>query len=67
MCSSIFEKYKQGSALPNAPFKLFEMMPSFTSAEDDSSNDERNQKIRGPYRKYTCLEKQEAVERVSML
>lgn len=42
------------------------MMPTFTSAdEEDSFQTQNKQKMRGPYRKYTCQEKQQAVERVS--
>lgn len=60
--STLFLKYKEGKALPNAPFKLVELLPMSTSIDEDSSSTENKHRVRGPYRKYTCQEKQEAVE-----
>lgn len=74
--SSLFEKYKQGLAHHLAPFRLFPAPPlSFatsmsTSGEEmdsHSADDDPTRKTRGPYRKYTCREKMEAVERVRLL
>jgi hypothetical protein len=63
LCSSIFDKYKLGGALPNAPFRLFDGCGGEGWAEESSASG--RVKVRGPYRKYSCQEKQEAVERVS--
>lgn len=65
--ASLFLKYKEGKALPNAPFKLVELLHVSTSADEDSSPTENKQKARGPYRKYTCQEKHEAVQCVSLV
>lgn len=65
--ASLFLKYKEGKALPNAPFKLVELNHLSTSADEDSNLPENRHKVRGPYRKYTCQEKHEAVECVLFL
>lgn len=51
--SSLFLKYKEGKALPNAPFKLFEFHAS-TSADESSETEQPRKGVRGPYRKYSC-------------
>ena len=59
--TALFQKYKEGKALPNAPFKLVALMPMSSEADDNFSYGQGKQGVRGPYRKYTCQEKQQAV------
>lgn len=60
--SSPFEKYKRGAPLPFSAFKLY----STDVSDDESLEDtpERDHQGRGPYRKYTLQEKEEAVAKV---
>ena len=65
--TSLFMKYKEGKALPSAPFKLFELQPTCSSTDEEFSAGQGKNRVRGPYRKYTCKEKEEAVQCVSLL
>ena len=62
--SSLFRKYKEGKAPSNAPFKLFEQV-NWMSTDEECSPFSSRAKVRGPYRKYTYSEKEEAVKCVS--
>jgi hypothetical protein len=60
--ATLFLKYKEGKAMPNAPFKLFESQPTFTSTDEEYTPVQSKHRVRGPYRKYSCQEKEQAVE-----
>ena len=64
--ASLFRKYTEGRASSNAPFKLFEQQANWISTDEDCSQFSPKLRARGPYRKYTCEEKYEAVKCVSV-
>ena len=52
--ATLFLKYREGKALPNAPFKLVSNnQHSCSSTEEEYSNYSQRVKIRGPYRRYS--------------
>ena len=56
--ATLFLKYREGKAQPNAPFKLVSPHPhSYSSTEEEYSNYSQRVKIRGPYRRYSHEEK----------
>ena len=55
--ASLFRKYKEGKAPNNAPFKLFDQHTNWISTDEECSPYSSKNKVRGPYRKYTCDEK----------
>lgn len=52
--ATLFHKYKEGKALANAPFKLCELHALCPSTDEEYSPLSNKNKMRGPYRKYTC-------------
>ena len=64
---TIFDKYKVGRAHLLAPFRLFETNSCTSCDEGEDSDSKEDQKIRGPYRKYSYEEKMMAVDRVPLI